>query len=128
MSRLDAVEYMGFPFTIGQNGAHTSKRIAHIKEQIEQVLFTSPDERIFRSDFGAGINRLIFEPNNVALQEATRKRLYSSLVEALKGEVDPKSLNVLLERDNEKLYVVVEYTLAALNHSERQEILINLPG
>lgn len=128
MSRLDTVEYMRFPFTIGADGALNSKRIAHIKEQIEQVLFTSPSERIFRSDFGAGINRLIFEPNNIALQEAARKRLYSSLVEALKGEVDPKTLNVMLERDEEKLYIVVEYTLAALNHSERQEILINIPG
>ncbi len=127
MSRLDSVRYMSFPFVIGEHGARHSRRIAHVKEQIEQVLMTSPQERVFRSEFGAGINRLIFEPNNIALQETTRKRLYSSLAEALQGEVDPKTLNVTLQRVDAQLLVVIEYTLAALNHTERQEILINIP-
>lgn len=127
MSRLNSAEFMSFPFAVGEEGAATCKRSEHVKQQIQQVLFTSPRERVFRPDFGAGINRLIFEPNNTALQEITRKRLYGSLVEALQGEVDPKTLNVTLSREGARLLIVIEYTLAALNHSERQEILVKSP-
>ena len=83
MSKLDSAKYMKFPFAIGAEGASESNRSAHIREQVEQVLFTSPRERVFRPEFGAGIVRLTFEPNNTALWELTRKRLYASLAEAL---------------------------------------------
>ena len=38
-------------------------RVRHIREQIEQVLFTDPGERVFRPEFGAGVRRLVFEPS-----------------------------------------------------------------
>ena len=34
----------------------------HIRDLIEQILFTSPGERVNRPDFGAGIYRLLFAP------------------------------------------------------------------
>ena len=36
----------------------------HIRDLIEQVLFTSPGERVMRPDFGAGLLALVFEPNS----------------------------------------------------------------
>jgi len=127
MKRLDTVEYMAFPFAMASDGVKTVKRSAHIREQIEQVLFTSPGERVFRPQFGAGINRLLFEPNNTTLWEITQKRLYASLAEALKGEVNPKTLNITVEGRDAQILIIVEYTLAALNHSERQELRIKQP-
>ncbi len=38
--------------------------VRHIREQIEQVLFTDPGDRVFRPEFGAGVRRLVFEPNS----------------------------------------------------------------
>ena len=35
---------------------------AHIRDMIEQILFTSPGERVNRPDFGAGVLRLVFGP------------------------------------------------------------------
>ena len=40
----------------------------HIRDLIEQVLFTSPGERVMRPDFGAGLLALVFEPNSVELR------------------------------------------------------------
>ena len=127
MSRLNQPAYMSFPLRIGASGADTSNRNAHVREQIEQVLFTNPGERAFRPEFGVGIRALIFEPNNAVLWEITRKRLLASLAEALRGEVDPKTLEVSVEGEDEKLIVVISYTLAAIGHSERQEFLVG-PG
>ncbi len=124
MARLINPDYMSFPFEIGITGCAVSQRNQHIREQIEQVLFTHPGERIFRPDFGSGVRSLIFEPNNNILWEVTKKRLISALSEALKGEVDPGTLEVNVDGDEERLMVIISYTLATINYNERQEFLI----
>lgn len=124
MQRMSDPPYMTFPLRIGDGGAQLSNRGRHVREQIEQVLFTGPTERVFRPEFGAGINRLVFEPNTSALWQVTRKRLVASLAEALKGEVDPQSLEVEVRGEEEKLLVVISYTLATIGHRERHEFLV----
>lgn len=124
MTLLNNPAYMSFPLRIGAHGAAVSSRNAHVREQIEQVLFTNPGERVFRAEFGVGVKRLIFEPNSSALWEIVRQRLVASLAEALRGEVDPKTLEVSVEGREEQLLIVVTYTLAAIGHTERQELLV----
>ena len=79
--RLADPLYMKFPLEISTNGATTSTRSEHIREQIEQALFTNPGDRVFRPAFGAGVRALVFEPNGSALWEMTKKRLASTLSE-----------------------------------------------
>ena len=69
---------MSFPFRIGKTGALTSNRAAHIREQIEQILFTTPGERVFRPEFGAGVRHLLFEPNNDVLSALLLRRLQAA--------------------------------------------------
>lgn len=125
MTRLNSPNYMKFPLEIGAGGAATSSRLDHIREQIEQVLFTTPGERWFRPEFGVGVRALVFEPNNQALWEMTKKRLVASLRDALAGEVDPKNLAVEIEGQEERLLITVSYTLETLNHTERVELVVN---
>jgi uncharacterized protein len=127
MSHLNQREYMRFPFALDAHGAVRSTRSEHVREQIEQVLFTLHGERWYRPEFGVGVRALVFEPNNEALAQLTKKRLLASLAQALSGEVDPKNLGVEVERAEEKLLVTITYTLAALNHSERQQFLVGVP-
>jgi len=115
---VDLKNYMKFPLQFDGNGAITSGRNDHIREQIEQVIFTLPGERVFRPEFGAGARALIFEPNQSALKKITEKRLHSSLTQALQGEVDPKSLEVSVETEEEKLIVTISYTLATIGQEE----------
>jgi phage baseplate assembly protein W len=127
--RLPTQNYMRFPFEIGGDGAVTSDRARHVREQIEQVLFTIAGERVFRPDFGAGVRRLVFEPNNAALAAVTEKRLRSSLEEALRGEVDPKTLRIDVTRpedEPEKLLISIKYELSAIGRAD--EVVIGKTG
>ena len=128
MAELSTPLYLAFPFRVTAEGPAVSDRSRHIREQIEQVLFTSPGERIFRPEFGAGVRALVFEPNSTALWELTRKRLMASLSEALKGEVDPRTLEIDVVGEGEKLKVVISYALATIGHTERHEILVDSGG
>lgn len=123
-TQLNNPDFMKFPLEIGAAGAVTSARRQHIREQIEQVLFTNPGERWFRPEFGIGIRALVFEPNGSVLWEVTKKRLLASLSEALTGEVDPKTLEVTVEGQDARLDIVISYQLATINHTERLEFSI----
>jgi len=123
-TQLNNPDFMKFPLEIGSDGALTSSRRQHIREQIEQVLFTSPGERWFRPEFGIGVRALVFEPNMSLLWNVTKKRLLASLSEALTGEVDPTTLDVTVEGEEEKMFITIAYTLATINHTEKIELAI----
>ncbi|HRF06667.1 GPW/gp25 family protein [Accumulibacter sp.] len=128
MASLSDTQYLKFPFAIGADGPLTSSRADHVREQIEQLLFTSPKERVFRPEFGVGIRRLVFEPNNAALWNITHKQLLSSLAEALHGEVDSRTLKVSLEQRDAELVILISYQLAAINRQESQAFSIGGTG
>lgn len=120
--KLPTQSYMRYPFEIGAEGAVTSGRVQHVREQIEQVLLTIPGERVFRPEFGAGVRRLVFEPNNAALASVTEKRLRSSLEEALRGEVEPKMLQIEVTRPDdqpETVIISIGYRLSTTGEADK---------
>ena len=126
-TRLPKVSYLRFPFRIGPSGAEQSTRLDHIREQVEQVLFTSPGERVFRPEFGFGARQFVFEPNRAALWDVVRNRLYGSLTDALAGEVDPKTLRVEVGAaadEPEKMLVTIAYVLAAIQKQETHSFTV----
>jgi len=126
--RLVSAEYLSFPFRVSEEGSSKSVRESHVREQIEQVLYTDPQERVFRPEFGAGIRRLVFEPNNATLWSLTRRRISASLAEALYGEVDPESIEVRIDAQQEYLIVNISYMLAAIGRQENQLFKVNTGG
>jgi uncharacterized protein len=56
--------HLAFPFRIGTDGrlATVASLDDHIREEIIQLVLTSPGERAFLPDFGGGARRLVFEP------------------------------------------------------------------
>jgi len=128
MPGLSESQYLKFPFSVGDDGPKTSSRSDHVREQIEQVLFTSPKERVFRPEFGVGVRRLVFEPNNNALRNTTVKRLNASLAEALHGEVDPRTLEIDVRNEDEKLIINISYVLAAINRQESHKFAVGSSG
>lgn len=125
--RLPRTQFMKFPFAMTKGGAETSTRADHIYEEIMQVIFTSPGERIFRPDFGFGAREHVFEPNAIPLWESVRNRLQGSLGTALAGEVDPKTIRVTVGEapgNPEQLLVTISYVLAALQKEERHELRV----
>lgn len=124
-TRINNRDYMSFPFSVGESGSAVSSRHEHVREQIEQILFTNPGERWYRPEFGIGAMALVFEPNQAPLWELVKKRLLATLAEALKGEVLAESLSVDVEGENEKLKILISYQMAALQHSEKLEFVLN---
>jgi uncharacterized protein len=60
----------------------------HIRDMIEQLLFTPPGERVNRPDFGSGLLGMVFEPNSPELaatlefgMQAAVQRELSDLIE-----------------------------------------------
>ena len=124
-TRINNRDYMSFPFSIGDQGSTISSRNQHVREQFEQILFTSPAERWYRPEFGIGAMSMVFEPNHTGLWELVKKRLLATLADALKGEVLAESLSVEVDGENEKIKILISYQMAALQHSEKLEFILN---
>ena len=135
MRRLPASSYLSFPFRIGTAGAATSNRRDHVREQIAQVIFTAPGERVFRREFGGGARHWVFEPNASPLWDLIRKRLSASLADALQGEVDPRTLEVEVDGSEadtglaeDTVRIRISYQLAALGEREEQSFVLTAGG
>jgi hypothetical protein len=82
---------------------------AHIRDLIEQVLFTAPGERVNRPQFGCGLSRLVFAPNSDKLAAATQFLVQGSLNQWL-GELIQVD-DVRVENQDAELRVIVQYTV-----------------
>jgi hypothetical protein len=56
----------------GRGRTATTDESDHIRDMIEQVLFTQPGERLNRPDFGSGLLQLAFQPLSDELASATQ--------------------------------------------------------
>jgi uncharacterized protein len=79
----------------------------HIRDLIEQVLFTTPGERVNRPTLGSGLMQLVFAPNSDALAAATQLSVQSSLQQWLGNLIQLESVTV--ESEEETLRVTVAY-------------------
>ena len=76
-----------FPFQIDRQGrTATTDDEAHVRDMIEQLLFTMPGERVMRPDFGSGLAQLVFQPNSQELATAVQFLVQGNLQQWL-GEV-----------------------------------------
>jgi uncharacterized protein len=59
---------IAFPYSLDASGStRTATGDPHVVQMLEQLLFTSPGERVDRPDFGCGLLDLVFEPDAPAL-------------------------------------------------------------
>lgn len=81
----------------------------HIRDLIEEVLFTTPGERVNRPTFGSGVLQLLFAPNGQALAAATQMTVQGALQQWL-GELIQVEV-VEVQSEDSKLQVLVQYTV-----------------
>lgn len=67
---------------------------AHLRDLIEQVLFTAPGERVNRPGFGTGLLQMVFLPNSEPLAAATQASVAAALSRTLAGRVDIHGVEV----------------------------------
>ena len=84
-----------FPFHFDGRGrtAATSDE-DHIRDMIEQLLFTNPGERVNQPDFGCGLLQMVFAPNSTELASALRFTLQASLQRYLGDLIETRQVDV----------------------------------
>lgn len=99
-----------FPFHFDERG-HTADvdTDRHIRNLIEQVLFTSPGERVNRPDFGSGLMQLVFAPNSDELAAATQFLVQGALQQWLGDLIQVDGVQV--ESEDATLRVTIQYTV-----------------
>jgi phage baseplate assembly protein W len=99
---------VAFPFRADARGRTArADDQAHIRDLIEQLLFTSPGERVNRPRFGSGLLKLVFDPNRQEVASATQMLVQSSLQQWLGDLIEIEDATV--EGVDEKLVVTVVY-------------------
>lgn len=81
----------------------------HIRDLIEQVLFTTPGERVNRPTFGSGLLQLVFEPNNESLGATVQLAVQGALQQWV-GEVIMVEA-VRVESQEATVQVTVQYVV-----------------
>ena len=106
-----------FPFQVDTRGRTASTSDDdHIREMIEQVLFTSPGERINRPTFGSGLMQLVFEPNSDELATTTQFLVQGALQQWLGDIIDVSEVQV--EIYDSTLQVSIQYTVRRTQQSQ----------
>ncbi|HYD82099.1 MAG TPA: GPW/gp25 family protein [Paucimonas sp.] len=84
-----------FPFHFDRHGRSAATGSDdHIRDMIEQLLFTSPGERVNRPDFGSGLLQLVFGPNSPELAAALQFTLQAALQRWLGDLIEIHALQV----------------------------------
>lgn len=81
----------------------------HVRDLIEQVLFTNPGERVNRPDFGAGLDQLVFGPNSPEMAGAVRALIQGALQQWLSDRIRVEAVEV--QADEAALRITVQYSL-----------------
>jgi phage baseplate assembly protein W len=85
-----------FHFDAGGRTARTDDD-DHIRDMIEQLIFTNAGERVNRPDFGSGLLQLIFAPNSPEIAAALQFTLQAALDRWLGDLIDVQRLEVSSE-------------------------------
>ena len=96
----------------------------HIRDLIEQVLLTSPGERVMRPDFGAGLLSQVFEPGGFTVAATTQYLVQSALERTLVDLVTIEDIQV--EAIDSALVVTVVYVV--LRTRTRASARVTAPG
>jgi uncharacterized protein len=101
---------VAFPFRVGGLGrAAAADGDEHIRQMLEQLLFTNPGERVNRPDFGSGVLQLIFAPNSPELAGTLQFTLKAAVLHWLGDLIEVQELWVT--SDDATLTVDLQYVV-----------------
>jgi hypothetical protein len=98
---------LAFPYRISGAGRTDDQQGDHIRDLIEQLLFTAPGERVNRPDFGTGLRELIFAPASDEMVAATQFLVQGALQQWLGEVIQVEAVDVV--REESTLHVTIQY-------------------
>jgi uncharacterized protein len=93
----------------------------HIRDMIEEFLFTNPGERVNRPDFGSGLLQLVFAPNSPELAATVQLTIQAGLQRWLGDVIVVQKVEVTSEEAT--LNVLVQYLVNATGE-QRSETFV----
>ena len=99
---------VNFPFQFDGRGRTLDPLDDYLRQLVEQVLFTSPGERVNLPDFGSGLLQLPFAPNSIEMAAATQFTVQGALQKWLSAYI--KVLSVVASVQESVLTVTVTYS------------------
>ncbi len=114
-----------FPFHFDNRGrtAETDDD-DHIRDMIEQFLFTHAGERVNRPDFGSGLLQLVFAPNSPELAATVQLTIQAGLQRWLGDVILVQKVEVTSEEAT--LNVLVQYVVNRTNQTQTVTFTQNL--
>jgi uncharacterized protein len=110
--------HIAYPYRIdgrGRSAATTDDE--HIRQMIEQVLFTQPGERVNRPDFGSGLLQLVFAPASTELTTAVQFMVQGALQQWLGDVIQVEGVHV--QNEDAILRVTVQYQVRGSQQSQQ---------
>ncbi len=102
--------HIDFPYHMdGRGRTALTDDADYVRDLIEQVLFTTPGERVNRPDFGSGLLQLVFAPNSSLLAGVVETSVQAALQQHLGDLVAVEGVEVVSE--DATLAVTVRYVL-----------------
>jgi hypothetical protein len=114
---------IAFPYGFDRTGRTASADAnSHINELIEQVLLTTPGDRVNRPTFGTGTAQLVFAPNSDTLAMAQQKLIQAGLQQWLSDLI--QVLSVKVENDDATLRITVVYTVILTQQQQTAQFVV----
>jgi uncharacterized protein len=109
---------INFPYQFDGRGRTLDPSNNYVAQLVEQVLFTSPGERVNMPDFGSGLLQLAFAPTSMEMAAATQFAVQGALQKWLGSSV--KIQSVVASAQDAVLTVTVTYTLLTTDVTQVQ--------
>ena len=102
---------IAYPFQIDGRGRTAIVGDDHLHDLIEQLLFTSPGERVNRPTLGSGLLQMVFAPSSDELAAATQILVQGTLQRWLGDLIQAEAVRA--EVQDSTLLVTVQYVIRA---------------
>lgn len=113
-----------YPYQISSNGrTATSDADRHIQELVEQVLFTTPGERVNRPTFGSGVSQLVFAPNGTQYAGTYQSLVQSALQKWLGSMISIQTLQATSQ--DATLQLTLQYTILSTQQQQVEQFTLS---
>lgn len=101
-----------FPYHFdGRRRTAEADEPAHVRQLIEQLLFTQPGERVNRPEFGSGVLQLIFAAASPEVAATTEFLIRGALQQYLADRIEVRAVSV--EAIEAQLLIRIDYVIVA---------------
>jgi uncharacterized protein len=124
---MESTMNLAFPYALDATGRTApTDPLTHIRDMIEQILFTSPGERVNRPTFGSGTAQLVFAPNSDVLAAAQQNVIQASLQMWLSDLIRVQSVTVAANEAT--LQITVVYVVLQTQQQQTEQFVYGGTG